>query len=125
MTSITGTGTASGTSASFSIDASTNHASCSDANGNSSEVACAGSYNGHTYDISNRVVVLGGPASIVAPTTENRECIPTGHIGLLHSDTRQRRENRIIVGNASISSSQRVAAIRSSCIRQESTQVVS
>src|SRR6185437_9630574 len=60
MTSIAGTGTASATSASFSINAATNHGSCSDANGNTLEVSCSGSYYGYTYDISNRIVVTPG-----------------------------------------------------------------
>lgn len=48
LTAIAGSGTASSTSASFTYDASTNHPSCSDSNGNAGEVSCAGSYYGYT-----------------------------------------------------------------------------
>jgi len=42
-----------------SYNPATNQGYCADANGNSTEVSCAGAYYGYTYDIENRIVQTG------------------------------------------------------------------
>jgi YD repeat-containing protein len=54
LTAVTGTAAAS-----YTYTTSTNQGYCADANGNASQVTCAGTYYGNTYDVENRIVETG------------------------------------------------------------------